>query len=144
MSINLRSGGTGNNTFDDLLNLCWSIQEAWPCIRKGPCSWCPVSSTCVPNLSKVHILAPISNPDICPHWQERWELRARPLGPHVSTITFLTCIVSVCTTLLTIGILASGIKLFGLIRNRWRKNEGWWKGWRLKLVDVTERTPLLE
>jgi len=69
----------------------------------------PESSTCVPNTSKIQILAPIGNPDICPLWSERWELRTRPLGCHISTITFLTCIVSVLSTFVVILLIWGGL-----------------------------------
>jgi hypothetical protein len=32
-----------NETFDDLLPICWHINDCWPCLREksAPCSWCP-------------------------------------------------------------------------------------------------------
>ena len=121
----------------------------------------PQSSTCVPNTARIHIFAPIHNPDICPLWSERWELRACPLGCHVSTITLLTCIVSVCSTFVVIGLVAAGVKIARAIQVRWKsRSDGWWKVWkyykrdwwrglRLTLVDIRdresqERRPLLE
>jgi hypothetical protein len=120
------------------------------------------SSTCIPNLSPLQILAPIVNPDICPLWSERWEVRTRGLGCHVSTITLLTCVVSVVSTCAVIG-LAVGAFYFGRwVRKKWKgRGDGWWRfwrwgvwrgewarGWRVRLVDKTgrndeERRPLL-
>jgi hypothetical protein len=108
------------------------------------------SSTCVPNTSRIHILAPIGNPDICPHWSERWELRTKPLGCQVSTITFFTCIVSVLAAFVVIGLVALGVKVTRKIQVRWKTRKegwwkvwrfyqpGWWRGWRLRLVDIRD------
>jgi len=124
--------------------------------------------TCIPNLSTLQILAPITNADICPLWSERWEVRTRGLGCHVSTITLLTCVVSVVSTFLVIGLVALAFRVGKWVGEKWKgKEEGWWKfwrweawrwrrwgvwkfewarGWRVRLVDVRrdeERTPLL-
>ncbi|KAH8815228.1 hypothetical protein F5884DRAFT_169575 [Xylogone sp. PMI_703] len=112
---------------DDLLLRCWAHQDCSSCQAEGPCSWCPTSSTCIPNTSAIHILAPISNAGICPLQSERWELRARPLGCHVSTITLLTCIVSVLATLTLMGLMVISIRSVHIIRT-WPK--GWWKVWK--------------
>ncbi|KAG0650769.1 hypothetical protein D0Z07_2487 [Hyphodiscus hymeniophilus] len=121
---------------------------------------CAQTSTCIPNNASIQLLAPIGNPDICPLWSERWELRSRPLGCHVSTITFLTCIISVLSTFLVIGVAYAGFRFGRWARRKWKSKEkdwwifwkhyqpGWWRGWRLRLVDVrrseeTERSPLL-
>ncbi|TVY38246.1 hypothetical protein LOCC1_G006290, partial [Lachnellula occidentalis] len=137
-------------TFDDLLQLCWPRQECSSCLDQAPCSWCPSSSTCVPNTFKIPILAPIHSPDICPLWSERWELRTRPFGCHVSTITFFTCIISVLATFLAVGFIVVGFKVGWRIQANWKtRSEGWWKvwsryqpgwwrGWRLKLVDIKD------
>jgi len=102
----------------------------------------------------INILAPIWNENVCPHWSERWEVRSRPLGCHVSTITFLTAIVAFLVGLVTVGIVVSGWKFGSWAREKWRgREQGWWRGWRLKLVDVVDarrdengeaRRPLLE
>ncbi|KAB8302863.1 hypothetical protein EYC80_006197 [Monilinia laxa] len=112
-----------NASSEGLLNKCWGHQECWGCLATGPCSWCSVSSTCVPNTSPVHILAPIFNSDICPLWSERWELRTRPLGCHVSTITFLTFFGSIYGTLVAIGLV---VLIIRFMRNEERRQE-WWK-----------------
>jgi len=150
----------GNASFDELLKYCWSQQECWGCLDRNPCSWCPTTSTCIPNNATIQLLAPISNPDICPLWSERWELRARPLGCHVSTITFFTCVVSVLATFLVVILGLLGFWFERWVKSIWKGRQegwwrvweyyqqGWWRGWRLKLVNVgrggeTERSPLL-
>jgi len=70
------------------------------------------------------------NPDVCPWWSERWELRTRPLGCNVSTLTFLTSIVTILSTLFAIGVLVGSIVVLKLVRIRWRaRTDGWWKFW---------------
>jgi hypothetical protein len=84
----------------------------------------PKSSTCVPNRSRLPIFAPISTPDICPLGpSERWELRARPFGCNVSTLTLLTALVAVAGTLAAVG-LGFGIAwAVGTLRRRWRQRK---------------------
>jgi len=100
----------------------------------------------VPNTAIIQILAPIWNENICPHWSERWEVRSRTLGCHVSTITFFTAIVAFLVGLVTVGIVVTGWKFGSWAREKWR-------GRRLRLVDVVDarrdgngeiRRPLLE
>lgn len=160
MSLDLETRMIGNETFDDLLRLCWPRQECSSCLKHSPCSWCPTSSTCVPNKSKISILAPMVNADICPLWSERWELRST-LGCHVSTITLLTCFTSVLATFLTIGLAAVGVGVARGLQVRWKTrsdgwwriwqyyHQDWWRGWRFRLLDTegrqqSERRPLLE
>ena len=52
---------------------------------------------------------PAYDENVCPHWAERWELRTRPLGCQVSTITTLTSLVTIASTLLAVllGFLAA-------------------------------------
>lgn len=99
------------------------------------------------------MLAPFFNPDICPKWQERWELRSRPLGCHVSTITLLTCIISVLSTFVVIGLVAIAVKAIRAAQAQWKTRSedwwrvwrhyspGWWRGWRLRLVDKVRPDP---
>lgn len=56
------------------------------------------TQSCIPNTYPIPLLAPAHNENICPHWTERWEIRTRPFGCHVSTITSLTAIVSMLST----------------------------------------------
>ncbi|KAF8866614.1 hypothetical protein BDZ45DRAFT_278036 [Acephala macrosclerotiorum] len=93
------------------------------------------SQTCIPNPYSPPLFAPFHNPDICPLWYERWELRTKPLGCYVSTITFLSVIVTVISTLLIVGILVAigfGIRRF-VLWNREEINRGWWKVWRWRV-----------
>lgn len=98
------------------------------------------------------------NADICPLWSERWELRTKGLGCHVSTITLFTCVVSVVSTFLVVGLVVLGVGFGKWVRGKWRgRGDDWWRvwrGWRLRLVDVgrgrergkgrdEETTPLL-
>ncbi|KAI1078267.1 hypothetical protein F5B20DRAFT_234379 [Whalleya microplaca] len=119
---------------------CWAIQNCQGCLEQTDCSWCPFSWTCNPNPSPqplIPLLAPAFHENICPHWAERWELRARPLGCQVSTITALTAVVSVAGTLV-LGLLVWGAVWGG----RWvgrrfgvgGKGLGWWRrGLRVRL-----------
>ncbi len=105
------------------------------------------SGTCVPNTAKFPLLAPIFNPDVCSWWSERWEVRTTPLGCHVSTITLLTCIISVLSTFVVIGLAAVVIKASGWFVPRWKArpsgwwklwkyyHPGWWRGWKIELID---------
>lgn len=86
----------------------------------------------------------------------------------MSTITLLTCVVSVVSTFLVMGLVALAFRVGKWVGEKWKgKEEGWWKfwrweawrwrrwgvwkfewarGWRVRLVDVRrdeERTPLL-
>jgi len=89
------------------------------------------SSTCIPNLSPLQIFAPVVNPDICPLWSERWEVRTKGLGCHVSTITLLACVVSVVSTFAVIGLAVEGLRMGRWMRRRWKgRGEGWWRVWR--------------
>lgn len=59
---------------------------------------------------------------------ERFELRTKPLGCSVSTVTALTAIVSVFSTLLLVGIIFVVVRyhasLGALWRRIWRRNRG--------------------
>jgi hypothetical protein len=84
----------------------------------------------VPNTARVPILAPAGDENICPHWAERWEVRARPLGCHVSTITALTALGTVACTLvfvLHIWLLIIGVRRLRVLN---RERPGWWRFWR--------------
>ncbi|OJJ49762.1 hypothetical protein ASPZODRAFT_47209, partial [Penicilliopsis zonata CBS 506.65] len=91
---------------DPLFSVCWSRQSCGSCLAGDfACSWCPFSSTCVPNRARLAIFAPLSSSQVCPLGsQERWELRALPLGCHVSTITVMTVLGTVCFILASLGL----------------------------------------
>ncbi|CZR50967.1 uncharacterized protein PAC_00842 [Phialocephala subalpina] len=132
--------------YDDMLRICWSKQDCSSCLNTGwmraddggasvGCSWCPGSQTCIPNPTHPPLFAPFHNPNICPLWYERWELRTKPLGCYVSTITFLSVIVAVISTLLVVSILVAigfGIRKC-VLWNREERNRGWWRFWRWRV-----------
>ncbi|KAJ5032429.1 uncharacterized protein L3040_009034 [Drepanopeziza brunnea f. sp. 'multigermtubi'] len=82
----------GNDTYGEWLRICWRQQGCGGCLERvdAPCSWCPASGTCIPNPSRLQLLAPFSRPNICPLWEERWELRSGTFGCHISTLTAVT------------------------------------------------------
>jgi len=79
----------------------------------------------------------------------------------VSTITLLTCVVSVLSTFLVVGMVVLGFRVGRWVGGKWKgRREGWWRvwkwrfwkaewarGWRVRLVDVDggrdEERPLL-
>lgn len=75
-------------------------------------------------------MAPAYDENVCPHWAERWEIRTRPLGCQVSTITTLTSLVTIASTLLVV--LLGFLVVFGARRLRAYNAAypGWWKAWR--------------
>lgn len=76
---------------------CWRLQSCASCTQsKHDCGWCPMSNACVPASS---LTAPVSQGNICPHPQERYELRTKALGCGCSTATLLSIIVTVFATL---------------------------------------------
>ncbi|KAI0173393.1 hypothetical protein GGR52DRAFT_384646 [Hypoxylon sp. FL1284] len=108
---------------------CWGIQDCKGCLAQGDCSWCPFSWTCVPNSAKVPLLAPAWDENVCPHWAERWEIRTRPLGCQVSTITTLTALVTIASTL--VFVLLFTLAVFGIRRLKTYSevHPTWWKIW---------------
>ncbi|KAF2245840.1 hypothetical protein BU26DRAFT_399180, partial [Trematosphaeria pertusa] len=109
------------------LELCWGYTDCGDCHRsKGFCGWCAISSTCLPlpldPLSRAFpLLSPMRYKFICAMGPERFELRTSGLGCQVSTITFLTSIVTIFCTLF--GVLV----LYGLVK------AGKWVAWTLKV-----------
>ncbi|OAG04869.1 uncharacterized protein CC84DRAFT_808176 [Paraphaeosphaeria sporulosa] len=87
------------------LELCWGYNDCGDCHRsKGHCGWCAISNTCLPlpmdPLSRAFpLLSPIRYKFICATGPERFELRTSGLGCQVSTITFLTSVVTIFCTL---------------------------------------------
>ncbi|OAL04415.1 hypothetical protein IQ06DRAFT_214215 [Phaeosphaeriaceae sp. SRC1lsM3a] len=104
-----------NSPKDDLDRLlkCWGYLDCGDCHRSdGFCGWCPISFTCLPlpedRLSRAFpLLSPIRHDSICALGSERFELRTAGLGCQVSTITFLTSIVTIFSTLFGILVLWS-------------------------------------
>ncbi|KAJ5097037.1 hypothetical protein N7456_007758 [Penicillium angulare] len=101
--------------FDPQFYICWRRQSCSECLAGDvDCSWCAISSTCVPSGSRVPILAPIISDQICPLGsKERWELRAAPFGCNVSTTTVLSTTVAITGT---ISLLCIGLLVFWLAR----------------------------
>ncbi|RGP75018.1 hypothetical protein FLONG3_5886 [Fusarium longipes] len=103
--------------------------------------------SCVPNVDKIPLLAPAYDEHVCPHWAERWELRSRPLGCQVSSITSLTAIVTIVSTLafvllvVLLAVTARWVQRYG------RKNPGWLRLWNHRWgrawAQHGEREPLL-
>ncbi|UZP33748.1 hypothetical protein NXS19_001564 [Fusarium pseudograminearum] len=131
---------------DQRFQRCWKHQTCKGCLATSQCSWCPFSWSCVPNVSKIPLLAPAYDEYICPHWAERWELRSRPLGCQVSSITSLTATITVASTLsfvLLIVLLVLAARWF----RRYHKNPGWWRlqnrRWDRARSQYGEREPLL-
>ncbi|PGH01344.1 hypothetical protein GX51_05275 [Blastomyces parvus] len=114
-----RGGDADADDEDPLLYFCWQQQSCGSCLEASvACSWCPGSTTCVPNRAPFPLLAPLTTPAICPlAARERWELRAAPLGCNVSTLTFLTGVVSVLGTLVLVFV---GWAVVVLGRKGWR------------------------
>src|SRR6478735_3673567 len=82
--------------------------------------------SCVPNTSNIPLLAPAYNENVCPHWAERWELRSRPLGCQVSSITSLTAIITIVSTLFFVLFVVMLVITTRWVR-RCHKNTGWWQ-----------------
>ncbi|KAJ5658645.1 uncharacterized protein N7484_002294 [Penicillium longicatenatum] len=110
---------------DSLFHLCWRRQSCSQCLADDvSCSWCAISSTCVPNPGRIPILAPIGSDQICPLGsKERWELRARPLGCNASTLTVLSVMISISGTLALFAISVLIIWLVKRVRRRMKQTE---------------------
>lgn len=113
-----------------LLPHCWRLQDCYSCLHSQyHCSWCAISSTCVPNPATWPLLTPIYNPDICSLNDERWELRGNELGCKVSTRTFLSVVVAVLGTVFLICAGWGFVRLWEWSSTRWR---GWVRSGRVK------------
>ena len=120
---NISSPVTILNNADFLLRRCWRIQDCHSCLdTSDPCSWCAVSSTCISNEAPIGLLAPISKSNVCPISDERWELRAKGLGCKVSTLTFLSVMISVVTTVAVALWIWAIVTILARARWRWRKD----------------------
>ncbi|KAJ5419242.1 uncharacterized protein N7487_002792 [Penicillium crustosum] len=139
---------------DPLFHVCWGRQSCSSCLTGDvACSWCAISSTCVPNPSWVPIFAPLGSENICPLGsKERWELRAKPFGCHASTVTVLSVIGAVLTTLM-LGVVGVGLVwLVYRTRRRWKEVEygeldeegqrsSKWRGWDLGVASFVGLFP---
>lgn len=138
----------------------WKVLQTTSELKRAPRADTQQSWSCVPNNYTIPALAPAYDEDICPHWAERWEIRTRPLGCQVSTITSLTSIVSIASTLVFALLIAlTVLSVRALRRYHKRQDSGWWKFWgwdwgshaaRLKFWShdragrLAEQEPLLE
>jgi len=118
---------SGINLTDPLFWHCLGRQSCDACLStedKLPCVWCPFSSACLPssNPEAPLLLAPFYDKDdnMCPlGYRERWEVRTRPFGCQVSSITFLTGVVSITSTLLSVELM---VLLAWAVKSKlWRK-----------------------
>ncbi|KAF1997004.1 hypothetical protein P154DRAFT_442115 [Amniculicola lignicola CBS 123094] len=114
------------------LEKCWGYVDCGDCHRSdGHCGWCAISSTCLPlpldPLSRAFpLLSPMGYKFICAMGPERFELRTSGLGCQVSTITFLTSLVTIFCTIGGLFILYALIKLFKWIAFAVRARKGGW------------------
>ncbi|CAI6306138.1 unnamed protein product [Periconia digitata] len=114
------------------LELCWGYNDCGDCHRSdGFCGWCPLSQTCLPlptdAISRAFpLLAPLRYKFICATGPERFELRTSGLGCQVSTITFLTSIVTIFCTLLGLVILYWIFELISYLNFAMRARRGGW------------------
>ncbi|KAJ6109228.1 hypothetical protein N7486_001462 [Penicillium sp. IBT 16267x] len=130
---------TESDDSDPLFYLCWRRQSCSECLTdEVSCSWCAISSTCVPNPGRFPILAPIGSDQICPLGsKERWELRARPLGCNASTLTVLSVIISISGTLALLAIVVLIVWFVKRVRRRLKQTE------YVRLDDETQDSPWL-
>lgn len=145
------------------LKKCWGYTDCGDCHRSdGFCGWCAISQTCLPLpmdplFRAFPLLSPMRYKFICALGPERFELRTSGLGCQVSTITFLTSVVTIFCTLFGVLVLYGLVKIskwIGLgLRARkggyvvyedgsgevWvRKSESWGKWWRRLRGDEKE------
>ncbi|KAF2800425.1 hypothetical protein K505DRAFT_345250 [Melanomma pulvis-pyrius CBS 109.77] len=114
------------------LEKCWGYMDCGECHRSdGFCGWCAISSTCLPlpmdPLSRAFpLLSPMRYKFICAMGPERFELRTSGLGCQVSTITFLTSIVTIFCTIFGLVVLYGLVKLAKWIGIASRAHKGGW------------------
>ncbi|KAJ5482048.1 hypothetical protein N7475_000860 [Penicillium sp. IBT 31633x] len=152
----------GNHSFplnspqssDPLFHVCWRRQSCSSCLTGDvACSWCAITSTCVPNPSRVPIFAPLGSSNICPLGsKERWEMRASPFGCNASTVTVLSVIVAVLGTLAFGGTMAGLVWLVRRTRRHWKETEyqrieseeegsSGWQAWDSRLASLVGLLP---
>ncbi|KAH7071221.1 hypothetical protein BKA63DRAFT_517549 [Paraphoma chrysanthemicola] len=126
----------------DRLLKCWGIMDCGDCHRSD-CGWCPISSTCLPlpndPLSRAFpLLAPIRYKFICAEGPERFELRTSGLGCQVSTITFLTSVVTIFATLFGVLVLYYSFRCAQWFGLGWRSRRGGWIMYGEEIVRVED------
>lgn len=135
----------------DIFFHCWIKPHCPACLspdNKYPCSWCATSQTCVPNTVYDYpfgILAPLKTDSLCPlGWRERWELRARPFSCRCSSMTFVSVVVAVVATFLSLQLIWLLITICRWAGRRWRRRQkGWWRSrnWVPTWMQRTHRDP---
>ncbi|KAH9882633.1 hypothetical protein J1614_000869 [Plenodomus biglobosus] len=112
------------------LRKCWGYTDCGDCHRsEGNCGWCAISGTCLPlprdPMSRAFpLLSPIRHKTICALSSERFELRTSGLGCQVSTITFLTSLVTIVCTILGVAVLYGLVKFFRAVGRALRAQRG--------------------
>lgn len=82
----------------------------------------------MPNKYPIPLLAPAYQPDICPHPDERWELRTKPFGCRASSFTSFAVAIAVLSSLVAVLLLwLCGIVLGLCCRGRRRRRARKWK-----------------
>ncbi|PHH93141.1 hypothetical protein CDD83_22 [Cordyceps sp. RAO-2017] len=134
---------------DEHLMRCFARQECGHCLAQDGCSWCPFTWACVPNSYAMPLLAPAYDAHICPHPVEQWEIRTRPFGCRVSSITSLSTIVAVLATgLVVLWMLLNLVAIrrwrhYTMQKHLWRDEGGHRRRQRLVRGPGSERDPLL-
>ncbi|GAM83959.1 hypothetical protein ANO11243_019490 [Dothideomycetidae sp. 11243] len=65
------------------------------------------------------IFDPVKNPNICPSWTGRWELRTKTLGCGCSTLTLLAVLITIVCTLAALSVLFGVYKLITSVNKIW-------------------------
>ncbi|KAL7799129.1 hypothetical protein V8C37DRAFT_148606 [Trichoderma ceciliae] len=136
-------------TADEHFQRCWVQQSCGGCLSSRGCGWCPYTWSCVPNDHAIPLLAPAFDTKICPHPDERWEVRTRPLGCGISSRMGLTVVVTILATLTAVLVVAAAIISVRRIRKSGKRMS--WESlsrWKRSLQRRTgradpERSPLL-
>ncbi|KAL7922615.1 hypothetical protein ACQKWADRAFT_74323 [Trichoderma austrokoningii] len=128
------------DSMDDHFQQCWAQQSCGGCLDTVACSWCPYTWSCVPNQHAIPLLAPAFNAEICPHPDERWEVRTRPLGCKVSSRMGLTVAVTVVATLAAVLVVAASIILVRKMRKSGTLSWERISRWKLPFQRQTDRS----
>ncbi|KAL7942239.1 hypothetical protein V8C42DRAFT_162248 [Trichoderma barbatum] len=112
-------------TADEHFKRCWAQQGCGGCLNNKGCSWCPYTWSCVPNEYTIPMLAPALGGNICPHPDERWEIRTRPLGCGVSSSMTLAVVVTILATLAAVLVVAAAVITVWRIRKSGQKVISW-------------------
>lgn len=120
---------------EDRFAACWGHLTCDRCLNDANgCGWCPSSWACVP---ATNLLDPIRNEDICPLWNDRFELRTRTLGCGCSTTTLLSIVVTIFATIAALMVLS--ILLGGIRRLNRTFGSGTWQGVEIEVKDGGQR-----